>query len=559
MNERIMRGLATYVIPYLEEYIDAQIRSICVGIPPSVRYVGYERCTPEEEFEFVTKLKNNKRFFELAKTNKYMVKYSFEYTDELGKKEVMVKHIYLPYVTEGGLLKIAGTEMHLIPVLSDKVFTPKGDSIFVRLVQDRNNFYRMYHTIRINDVRVSRYVAHAEIYRSAPKKSSGDKFPMEQTTKAKTVLPHYLFARYGFTGAFERYIGHVPVVGNDKTITPENYSPEAWVICESTQIQPKKSNLDKLYRPTNIRLAIPKDKFSHEMECLVVGFFYVVDHFPERFVPNLSEIKVTPTDGVDTADAQIAAKYLEYLNDRALWMILIGHIRFSGLFVEQRLYNSIAEHFETIEPYLDQAVKTKLAENGIYLDNYFDLLFYIQAKFNDFILENERNGLCVYGKNLEILQYVAYDILYGFTMMKFKLNKTASRGEMITQRDVSEALRRIVKMGALFKLQNGDKLVCEVVGYSGDHLYPKITSVVAQQENRAGGGRTTEKRVVPGPDHWIDLSMVFAGSVLNLPKSNPTPVVRINPYITIDEKTSTVIPNEKFKPLVEKYGYLFKH
>ena len=576
MNDTVMRGLAVHNMKYLEEYLDAQIQSICVGMPECFKYIGYERCTVEEEFEFSTKPKNTRRMFDLAKTSKYLVKYFWEFTDALGHVEVLTKYIQLPYVKEGGILYISGTAMHLIPVLSDKVFTPNGDSIFVRLIQDRNNFYRMYQTIIVDGKRKSIHVAHAEIYRHNAKSKPN---ASEQTTRAKTVLPHYLFARYGFTGAFQRYCGVVPVIGDHRSITPELYSAEDWVICESTKIQPKKSNLDKYYIGTNIRVAVPRQKYTHEVECMVAGFFYVVDHFPHRYIPKFGieeldhrgssitafelilqgkEVGLTPEE-IGRYHKLIEQKHKEIVDDRSLWMILIGHIRFSGIYPEPRLLTSIQEHFETIEPYLDQAVKQKLIESGIHLENYYDLLFYIQANFNRYILENERNGLCVYGKSLEILQYVAYDILYGVTMMKFKINKTASRGAPLSLRDVNEPLRRIIRTGSIFKLQSGDKLVCEVVSYSGDHMYPKITAIVAQQENKAGGGRSTDKRIVPGPELWLDLSMVMAGSVLNLPKSNPTPVVRINPYIALDEKTGTIVVNEKFKDLLEENKRLFKH
>lgn len=533
MNESVMNGLAVESLKHLEEYIDAQIRSICVGMPHAVRYIGYERCTPDEEFNEITRLKSNRRYFNLARTTIYLVKYLFEFTDELGVTHPIIKHIYLPYVKEAGIVFIGGTEMHLVPVLSDKVFTANGDSIFVRLVQDRNNFYRMYHSIILNDRRETRYVAHAEIYRNSAK-SKATASSREVTTRAKTVLPHYLFARYGFSGAFQRYAKVVPVVGDDQSITSELYDPDEWVICRSTGIQPKKSNIDAYYKGSNIRLAIPKAAWNHDVECLVVGFFYIIDHFPHRFNATI-----------------------ETLDDVSLWMILIGHIRINGYYPENKLFSSIKEHFETIEPYLDQAVKDKLAESGIYLENYFDLLNFIQVKFNDFILNNEKNGLSIYGKNMELFQYVVYDILYGFTMAKFKLNKIALRGT-ITKKDVEEHIRRIVRMGAVFQLSAGDKIVCEVVGYSGDHKYPKITSIVAQQENRAGGMRADKKRVVPGPEHHIDLSMVTAGSILNLPKANPTPVVRVNPWICLDPKTGTVLPNPKFTELIERNKPFFK-
>lgn len=524
-NPDVMRGLAVKEMAFLEEKIDEQIRSICVGLPSSVRYVGYRRCTPREEFLEVTKDHNNKRNFNLAKNSVYLVKYFFVFTDELGHEHNLCKHIYLISVKEGGLFHISGTEMHLIPVISDKVFTPSSDSIFVRLVQDRNNFFRMYHTVVIDNMRVSEYVAHSEIYRNPSKAKPGQ--PREATTKAKTTLIHYLFARYGFTGAFLRYANISPEVGKMEDFPESKYPRKDWVISHSTKSQPK-TCIDKLYKKNDIVIAVKRSEWSDSVKNLIVGFFYVTDHFTNRF----------------THDPNI-------LNDTALWMILIGHIRFSGDYPENKLYVSIKEHFETIEPYLDKAVRDKLSECDIRLENYFDLLWYVQINFNAMIRKNEQSGLCSYGKSLEVIQYVGHEIYCGFTMMKFKLNKIASKtGGVITKRDVADNLARTVRMGAIFGLNSG-KIVSEVVGYSGDHLYPKITAILAQQESQSGN-RDSEQRIVPGPKHYLDLSMITVGSILNLPKSNPTPLVRINGWITLDPKTNTILPNPKFEKLFEE-------
>ena len=534
MNDRVMNGLAVSELAHLEEYIDAQIRSICIGMPLAVRYIGFEHCTPDEEFDEITRPRSNRRHYNIAQSTVYMNRYIFEFTDEMGQVHQIPKYIYLPYVRDGGLMMLGGTETHLVPVLSDKVFTAnsRGDnaSIFVRLNQDKNNFFRLYHTVILNDKRDTSCIVHAEIYRSSAKSQSSAR---EATTKAKSVLPHYLFGRYGFTGAFKRYANVVPVIGTDEIITAEQYDPEEWIICSSTKLQPK-TNIDQFYRATNIRLAVPKKAWSPQVAYLVAGFYYVVDHFPSRFKADLRE-----------------------LDDTSLWMILIGHIRFSGNYPENKLFASIREHFETIEPYLDQAARDKLIDTGADLENYFDLLNYIQLIFNDFIRLNDTSGLSIYGKNLEIFHYVVYDILYGVTMTKLKLNKIAIRGN-ITRNDVETHIRRTIRMGAIFDLSKGTKIVSEVVGYSGDHKYPKITAVVAQQESRSGGARDTEKRTVPGPAHWLDLSMVLTGSILNLPKANPTPVVRINPWIKLDERTNTIIEDPKFKDLIERNKPLFK-
>lgn len=557
MNRRIMEGMAVESLKYIEEQLDSQIRSVCQGLPSCLQYIGYERCTSQEEYEEITRLRANRRTFDLAHSSVYLVKYFFVFTDQLGKEHPIVRHIYLPFVGQAGILSISGSKYHIVPVLSDKVFTPGNDSVFVRLTQDRNNMFRTYNTIMINDRRETRYVAWATIYRSPEARRAGT-----SVKKPRTLLVHYLFGKYGFTKAFQRYTGAVPIYGYDIDITPEKYPADEWMICQSTRRKPD-TCMEKYYRPSRIRLAIRRSDWSQEMETMVFGFFYVIDHFPDRFEPQrMMSGDVVDGDGVihdDTiANTEEERRRIlaSYLDDLSLWMILIGIIVFGSLRGENTLYKDIAEHFESLDAYLDTEAQKKLSEKGIVLENYYDLLNHISVHFNEMIQEGNDSGLNVYGKNLEILSYVLYDILYGFTTMKFSLNKAANR-RPLSLKDVTANLQQYVKMGEIFKIHTG-KIITKAVSYSGDHMYPGITAVIAEQENRAGAARGQTNRTVVGAQHRIDLSMVTVGSVLNLPKSNPTPVARINPWVTIDEKTGTVLPHPKFEDLISRNRPLFK-
>lgn len=523
MNHEVMEGLAVSSMECLEEWLDRQIKSNCIGMPPCIEYRGLERCTSQEEYVEITRERNTRRSFDLADSSIYLVRIRLFFTDEHGKEHDVSRPLQLPYVDRGGLMMIAGTRYHVVPVLSDKIFTPDHDSIFVRLMQDRNNMYRIYHTVIQNGKRETRYVVWATIYRNSAS-SAG-------VTKPKTTLTHYLFAKYGFSGAFQRYAGSVPLFGTDD-ITEDKYPPDQWTIYESTKVKPV-SCPDRAYRPTPIKLAVRNEDWSPTLECLIYGFFYILDHFPNRF----------------KAEAN-------YLNDTSLWMILIGLIRLEDTYGENKLYNMIKEHLDTIDPYLDTASKIKLEERGIVLDNYYDFLNYIQVHFNEMIRENEISGLSVYGKSLEVPYYILYEVTYGFAMVKFKLNKVLN-SRPLTHKDVSEHLRRYVRMGSVFKLSSG-KIVTEAVNYGGDHLYPKLTAIMAEQENRAGAEQGGSEHVLPGPQHHLDLSMVTTGSILNTPKSDPTPMVRINPWITIDNRTGTVLPNPKFVDLIERTKPIFK-
>lgn len=556
MNRKVMDGMAVEEMKYVEEFLDGQIRSICKGFPKALRYIGYQRCSSQEEYEEITRLRSNRRTFDLAHSSVYMVKYFFIFTDLLGTEHQIIRYIHLPYVTRAGIMSISGTNYHIVPILSDKVITPSNNSIFVRLTQDKNNVFRIYNSFMVDKDRKTFYTAWATIHGSPDAKRSGS-----HTKRSKTLLTHYLFGRYGFSGAFNRYVGTVPIYGYGDDITVENYPEKDWIICQSTGVKPD-SCQEKFYIPNKIKLAIPRDRWSIAMEAFVSGFFYVTDHYPDRFALPTEFKEEIDSDGVvNKTDVKLSIRerhdrLTARLEDKSLWMILVGLILFGALRGENVLYKEMMEHFDSLQDYLDEASQKKLAEKGVVLENYYDLLSHVAININEIIRDAGEVGMNVYGKNLEVLSYVFYDITHGFTSMKFALVKAASR-RPLTSKNVIANFQQFVKPGKIFMIHTG-KIISKAVSYSGDHMYPTITAVMTEQENRAGATRGQKSRTVVGPQHRIELSMIAIGSVLNLPKASPTPLSRINPWITIDERTGTVIENPKLSKLIRENNQYFK-
>jgi hypothetical protein len=514
VNEHVMDGIACLYMKYVEEYIDNVFRSASLSFPEGIKYHGYERCTPYEDYDEDTKVKNNKRNYDLADSDLYMVKYKFSHNGEMIKD----RYIYLPYVRDGGIISLGGTKYHITPVLSDKVISPGIDNIFVRLLRDKLIFKRCYHSYIVDDERKIDYVIWSNLYRKTKDKKVGS------TTKSESCIAHYLFAKYGFSETFNKYVGCVPIVG-EEDITVEKFPINDWVIVKSHQIKPK-SYMGKFYEPNNIRIAIPRDKWNNISKGLLVSFFYIVDHFPNRIKP-------------------------AYVDNTSLWMILLGHILFSGNYGENKLFSNIEEHFISLNDYVDGIVIEKLAENNYHITNFYDLLALIIDIFNSVIVDNENSSITMFGKNLEVLYYVLYDITSGIFKVNFKFNKLLSKKGQITTKDVIETFNRILKPRPIFKLTSG-RIILESVTYSGDHKYIKITSKITKQESLPGGARSKSKRVVVSEDKYVHVSMAEAGSLLYLSKKNPTPTNRINPFVNIDLKTGTIIPNLKFDKLREK-------
>lgn len=508
VNPLIMNGIATTYLSLTEEYIDRVIKTATVH--EGLEYHGYERCTPYEEFNEVGKLRNNKRTFDLAKSDLYLVKYMFSFQGE----RLPDRYIYLPFVRDGAVMFLKGAKLHITPVLSDKVISPGFNSLFVRLLRYKIIFKRCYHTVIVNDVRETSNVIWSEIYRRV----SDKKVPI--TTKASSCIVHYLLGKYGLSDMFLKYAGFKPIVGGEE-INVEKYPADKWIICKSTRVKPK-TFIGEYYEANNVRLAIPLEMWNHISKSLVTGFYYVADHFPTRVTPDM-------------------------LDNNNIWKILLGHILFSGNYGENKLYSDICEHFTSIDDYVDNIVIEKLRESGCMAEDFYDLMAMISSEFNSYILDSNNNTLSMYGKSLEILYYVLYDITSGIFNVNFKLSKPIGN-RVLTINNVKEIFNKNMRMRAIRSLASG-RVAVETVSYSGDHKYFKLTSKLTEQEDLPRGGQGRKKRFVLGQDKHLDVSMIEAGSLLFLSKSNPTPTNKINPYINVDLKTGTVIPNPKFESL----------
>lgn len=506
-NRAVVDGLVCTYMEYSLEYIDRVIKTAMTH--PDIEYLGYQLCTPKEEYNEITKNRSNRRTYDIAKSDIYLVKYMFAFKGE----PLPPKYLYLPYVNDGGIIHLKGAKMHLNPVLCNKVISPSFNSLFVRLLRYKINFKRCYHAVYIDDIRQAGNVVWSDIYIRV---ASG-KLPA--TTKANSTVIHYLLGKYGFNGVFEKYHGFIPVVGNDE-INTKNYPKDKWVICRSTNFKPK-THIEPVHDGVDIRVAIPKDKFNDSVKTTLIGFYYVADHFPDR-------VK------------------LDMLDSTYIWKILLGHILFSGSYGENKLFADIDEHYSTIDEYVDSIVREKLHESGCMVNDFYDLLAYINANFNAFIMNNESSSLNMYGKSLEVLYWTLYEVTSDIFRVSFKLNKPNLRSPM-THKNVIEIFNKNMRMRAIRSLTSNG-IVIEAVGYCGDNKYFKITSKVTEQEsmNISSGGKS---RTSLGPDKHIHPSAIEAGNVLFLAKSDPTPCNKINPYIRLDLKTGTIVPNPKFEEL----------
>lgn len=523
-NRAVCDGLATTYIPLAEAYIDEVFKSAIRSLP-NLKYLGPKPCTPKEEYEEVTRPRNGRRTFNLARSDIYQVRYWFEYQ---GVK--FDRYLYLPFVEDAGIIHLSGSCYHIHPVLTDKCVSATNQGVFVRLERDKVNFYRLPYSYMTNQGREQTYVVWSEIFR---KSKEMQKVPA--TTRAKSCIAHYLFARYGFMETFARFANTVPIVGELTEHMEQDFPSSEWVVSYSVQIKPK-SYMEQVYFPSRLFVAVKRTDWNSITQALVAGCFYVIDHFPQRIS-------------------------VETIVDARLWVILLGEVIFSGNSRVGVNCTRIQEHFNSLDEYVDPIVARKLIEIGCEVQDFYELMAFILKEFNQWTLASPEVTQSVYGKNLEVLYYALFDIKASIFRTVFQLvkqdRKKQEKGSMLSAKDVQDIFNKHLKPGSIFGLQRAN-IAAGSVSYSGDNKYFKLTSVIGQQQSVVGARRGRRTRTIVDASKRLHSSMIEAGSVLFLSKSNPTPMIRANPYLHLDLSTGIITPNPKFQALLEHTESLLK-
>lgn len=522
-NEQVMHGLAGYMLKDAEEYIDASIREAAKTFPASLKYEGLSRPSADEVIAETGGNINERGRLEIARSTLYLIKISFSFETN-GEKTKIDRLVYIPYTLPNTpILLSGGNPYDILPIISDKVVSFEKNSVFIKLLRDKNSFNRTIHQIYANDRKIIASVIYVTIYRT-PRGSKKPSKSKKERAKVKTTVALYLLGKYGLNGTFEKYLGFKPIV-TSLPINPTQYPVKDYVIYRSTGERP--IGFDGItYIPTKIAIIIPRSEFNNDqitktIENIVGSIFYIIDHLPTWTIFN-EEISQLYLGKIILPDENAVAK------------------------VKER----VREHYNSLDNYLDIHSKKKLYSLGMKVEDYYDLMFLVNKMFNEWTIVNSKTiGLHMESKIYEVLQYILYPITENVIRTTQELKKDEARG-ILTETKAAGTIRRYLRKGAMFEL-NKQKIYAQIVSYPGDHKYPAISSIVGLQQDADGDRVSTTKKKALGDKDKLNFSMIEAGSLFAIKKSNHNPIYTINPFIRLDPITMTMIANPKFKELGE--------
>lgn len=516
-NLQVVEGLTYHRLKYALEYLDNFIRYSCESKTQThLRYMGYKQLTPQEEMKTIFN-KTTKVVYDIAENDIYLVEFYFQY----GDREDIIKHqFYIPFANKGNVIHFSGNRFLVMPTLADKVISVGDNGIFINIVTAKYNFNRFLYSVVVDGRFQSVTVVRTVLYMNPSKK-------VADTTKAHTTVIHYLLANYGYTKTCELLLGFVPQPVYD-------YEPSVdKTVIQSCAVAPRGYIQDKqLYEPTKIKFVVDKDRYNEKVRYVLGNILYVIDHFP-------SAINIAEMDNIQ------------------IWRRLLAEIIHSGNHGLAYLHEKITTHYKDLGSAFNATTARKLADVGVECSNLMELLVVIFDKYNNWIMQADTKSL-YHRKTLEVESFVLKDLTSAITKIVLDINKEELRinGGKLEDKTVDKIFKTFFKTRIIYMLKKESHYVTSVE-YSGDHLYPKNTSAVNEQESNPTNIRKKEKTV--SEKKKLVASMATVGSILALSKSNPTPLAKINPYITVDPELGTVLPNPLWDDIIQKTDLLLEN
>jgi len=501
-NRYMTEGLVYHRLKNAVKYIDNYIRyTVNSKTNTHLKYLGYKELTPQEEIKFIFN-KSGKVNYDLAENDYYLVNFMFQYGSN---DQIKNCYFYIPYARRGNIIYLSGNRFLLMPVLADKVISIGEKIIFINIATAKHSFSRQMHVVMVNDEFKTAPIIITELYKNQVKKK-------EDTTKAHSTVMHYLLANYGYEETMKRVLGFVPKVSYDE---PEENNVVVIRTCGTPPkgyIRPK-----HLYKPNNIKFIIPKEQYNEDVLYAIGNIFYVIDNFP---------------DSITIAN----------MNSPIVWRKLLGEIIHSGEYTTDYLFKKMNAHFSDLNSSLNPITKNKLKDIGIECETLMELLVVIFSNFNKWYIDTESR--CLYNnKTYEVETYVLSPITYIITRMILELSKEelANGGKELDYKVFNNIFKLEYYYRIIFNLKKDNcRQFVSTTDYSGDHLYFKNTAMIAVQEpdfinikNETVSNIERKK---------ITASMATVGSILGLNKKDPTPVIRLNPYVNVDFETGNIYP-----------------
>lgn len=518
-NPTIAEGIVTRQMENPEVNIDRIWRCAMQSFPPGLKYLGYERVDPYRQFMELARIRTSrspsgKSLYDVSRSDLYMVQFNFEYN---GSK-LRPRYLLLPYLGDAGTIVLRGSVFTISPVLADRCVSVTKNLLYVPLTRDKLIFRQTQWTISVDGNHRPTFYHHSSIHHHKP-----DRSVTKHTDFVKSVEPLalYMFAKYGLSRAFAVFAETNVHVGTLDEINTTNFPPDSYVIYGPSGSTPS-SMRRKPWSATTIRLAVKRAHVTAKVESMVAGFFYVMDHYPNRIL------------------------YLEDLEDTHMWMRLLGLSIFGPAASEGALVEKVQAHLRSLDQYIDPLSQENLMADGLNCPNIYYLFSYVMEKMNTMLNQSENNRMD--GKRLMSWKYVLQNIVEAIFNLTWRLD---NKGKVLSEAEIESRFNRFLNPELIYQINSNHGEVATESSPSDSKVIRFTSKVIPQSETTRRSSRGSDHgENFSDPSLRLHASIAACGSYLYLPKASPVGTSRANVYGEVTHHGDLIIP-EEFRPLLD--------
>lgn len=521
-NPILKKGIAGIQLKQVEKRIEEILRMLEKEFPEGLKFEGYRRCTAQEEYREHVRGHNGSSTFDIARSYLYLIRLDMSYKG----LPVPPRYVYLPFVDQHDLMYLSDSLYQPVPVLADPRIMVDKDSVFIRPLRAKINVRRMAYPVSVNGrLNQTARIPFSTLYNLSPEQKK-----LDRPIRMECVLIHYILCRYGFYETFYKYLGVTPVVGLVSTITPQTHPEDEWLIYGSnyfgTDLIPE--GMPKgFYHPSALRIAMLKSEVNETVHSYLSAFFYIVDRFPDRIQPEYLMMEGEVRDDGFTLELE-----------KRLWIILLGSAVLSPTLNEGRLAIDFQDHIFSLDRYIDTLSQKQFKRIGVEVSDLYDLFDLVIRQADQWILEGKRNLSSIYGKELNVIDYILGPLIEQIVTMSFNLVSIGKKE--LPRRTDEEAVKliektmKVLKTGVLFRLTGESGAVLSMNNPGDNRAFKTIMTRQIKAKKQARRNKNDEA-ILKSEGYQFHVSLMEISGHTNVTKTDPSGRERYNMCMNLSD------------------------
>lgn len=503
LNPETCGGYVRHRSQNFENYLNSIFRVMAARLPPSLTYQPITMVSPAEEFEAIAYRYSDRKTYDFSRTDTYLVKATFLYDGQ----PLNPVYIRVPYLNQGDILHLYGAAYSACPVLADKSITIKRDTIFVPLTCDRFIFTREQFWYTLNGARGSGYIYHSPIHHLAKPRQ---KLKMAE----KTTTLHYLLAKFGLSETLTR----LGLLGASFGVDDEGYTRwrnAGYLVYGHDARQPVRRVKAQYTPEIPLWFAFPPETPRVVADTFAASFYYMYSYNPHRFV-------------------------LSDMEDTDLWKIILGRAIFEATQSDAVVLTQVNDHLKSVDRFVDDVSRVRFAEDGILVDDFYDLLIGISCNIVAYIAKMSQTSTSMYSKTLMVEYYYFEDVIKNVFKALYDIQKLFTHKKP-SYEEVRSRFRTLFRTDSVLNLNRAEHPEVESASSPTPCMAYKLTSRLAQ---RAGQSKGSKRGTHFDPfSSALDASIAEVGNYLCITKSEPTGRGHLNPFVKISAEGHIVRSN----------------